>query len=346
MKRTALVLLLAALPASAQSFADDTPFGGSDVFSMGLNPRANPARFDQVLEGLYLGVDAGDLKPRGAHDAATAMITAEADPSQLPSALMKVQSHPWSQRTRSYGLAWAWTGGVRFGYTHEDLRGTYATPDISVGNVTFDARQAVVDRIYVGAGSKAGSSALGFTLRLERVRFGQESLALTPTPGQSPLGDPELPLNGFNTPQGVTSATLDAGYLLDITDHLHFGLTLDRIAGRSFGDLRENPQGRAGLQMDLSSSWKLSFESDLNGAERLPVPVKRRIQAASLHILLSPAASLSLGAERRRFEGAPQSTVVGAALHLTSNPWVFSFGFRFGDDRPLAAAAIRLPGGL
>src|SRR6185312_4192467 len=77
MKRAVLLILLAAAPAAAQSFADGTPFGGSSLFSNGENPRANPARFDQMPEGFYLGADLGDLKPRGAHDAADKTLDAE-----------------------------------------------------------------------------------------------------------------------------------------------------------------------------------------------------------------------------------------------------------------------------
>lgn len=345
MKQNALLLiLLAASPLAAQSFADGTAFGGSSVFSTGENPRANPARFDQVQEGLYLGVDLGDLKPRGAHDAATQVFGAESDPIQLPAAMASLSAHPWSIREKAYGLAWAWTGGVRFGYTREDLRGTFATVDATLPQITLDARQAVVDRLYAGAGSLAGHTAMGFTVRVERVRFGQEAFALQPAPGQIQLGDPEAPLDGLARTHSVTSATLDLGFIQDLGQSFHVGLMLDRIASRRFGDLKEAPQARAGLQVDLTPSWKLSLESDLNAAERLPLPVKRRVDAASLRLELSPAAFLTLGAERHRIEGVPESTVFGAAFHLRLTPLMLSIGVRLGDDHPLAAAALRLPG--
>ncbi|HTL98876.1 MAG TPA: hypothetical protein VL181_08730, partial [Holophagaceae bacterium] len=344
MKRAALLLLLAALPASAQSFADDTPFGGSLVFSEGENPRANPARFDQLPSGWYAGVDVGDLKPRGASLAADAVANAEQGGGPMDSALSRLGSKPWATRERLAGLAWAWEGGIRFGYTHEDLRGTFAVVDPASSHAALDGRQAVVDRLYAGAGSQAGRSALGFTVRLERVRFGEEAFALQPQSGQLPLGDPAAPLNGVGTDHAATSATLDAGYLYDAGEHARLGFTLDRIASRRFGDLKEDPQARAGLQVDLSPSFKLSFESDLNSAARLPIAVKRRVTALSLQVELSPTASLTAGAERRKYEGAPASTVLGAALHLRMAPLVLSLGLRLGDDRPLAAAALRLPG--
>lgn len=344
MKRAALLLLLAAAPAAAQSFADGTSFGGSSVFSSGENPRANPARFDQMADGLYLGGDLGDLKPRGAHDAAGGVLDAESDPALLPAAIADLTAHPWSVRERNYGLAWAWPGGIRFGYTREDLRGTFASTDAALPQITLDARQAVVDRLYAGAGSQAGRTALGFTLRVERVGFGQASFTLQPAPGQATLGDPEAPLDGVARSHSVTSATLEAGLVQELSQRFRFGLTLDRVASRRFGDLKEDPQARAGLQVDLAPSLKLSLESDINAAERLPLPVKRRVDAASLRLEVSPTAFFTLGAERRRYEGAPRSTVFGAAFHLRMAPLVLSLGLRFGDDHPLAAAAFRLPG--
>jgi hypothetical protein len=344
MKHAALLLLLATAPAAAQSFADGTPFGGSSVFSNGEDPRANPARFDQAPDGFYLGGDLGDLKPRGAHDAAGQVLDAESDPALLPAALTDLAAHPWSLRERNYGLAWAWTGGIRFGYTREDLRGTFATTDATLPQISLDARQAVVDRIYAGAGSLAGRTALGFTLRVERVGFGQASFALQPSAGQTPLGDPEAPLDGVARPHSVTSVAMDAGLTQELGQGFRLGLTLDRLTSRRFGDLKEDPQARAGLQVDLTQSMKLSLESDINAAERLPLPVKRRVDAASLRLDLSPTAFLTLGAERRRYQGAPGSTVFGAALHLRKAPLMFSIGLRLGDDHPFTAAAFRLPG--
>lgn len=344
MKRAAFLLLLAAGPAFAQSFADGSTFGGSRVFSLGADPMGNPARFDQLPQGLYLGADLGDLKPRGAQDASAAVLAAESDASLLPSALSAYADHPWSQREKTYGLAWAWTGGIRFGYTHTDSDGTFAATDFSLPQLTLDARRAVVDRLYAGAGSLAGRTAFGFTVRLERVRFGQQTFALTPTPDQTPLGDPSAPLDGLALTHSVTSATLDLGLVQELGEGFRFGLSLNRVASRRFGDLKEDPQGRAGVQMDLGASMKLSVESDLNAAERLPFAVKVRTQGASLLIQVTPVAFLTVGAERHRFEGAPASTVLGAAFHWRAAPLMFSLGFRFGDDRPLASAAFRLPG--
>ena len=342
MTRAALLLLLAAAPGFAQSFADSPSFGGSSLFSLGADPLGNPARFDQLPGGVYLGVDFGDLKPRGAQDAADAVRTAESD--LLPLALAATTKAPWAQREKIYGLAWAGTGGLRLGYTRADLRGTFATTDLGLPQLTLVARQALVDRLYAGAGSLAGRTAFGFLVRVERVRFGQASFALTPGPGQTALGDPTAPLDGLALTRSVTSATLDLGLTQELGQGLRFGLSLNRIAGRRFGDLTENPQGRAGLQVDVSATVKLSVESDLNAAERLPFAVKARTQGASLRWDATPAAFFTLGAERHRFEGAPASTVLGAAFHYRASPVIFSLGFRYGEDHPLIAASFRLPG--
>ena len=346
MKRAALLIFLAALPACAQSFADGTSFGGSSVFSEGENPRANPARYDLLPSGWYFGMDFGDLKPRGAEIAAEDLAQAESSGAGLRAALSRLASKPWAIRERTAGLAWAQEGGIRFGYTHEDLRGAFASVDLNADNATLDARQAVVDRLYAGAGSAAGRSALGFTVRLERVRYGVETFALQPQTGQATLGDPSAPLDGVGAPSRKTVATLDAGYLVDLSEHARVGFTLDRLTSSRFGDLKEDPQARAGLQVDAPGALRIAFESDLNGAERLPIPVKRRITALSLRMELSPTAFVTAGAERRKYDGAPASTVIGGAFHWRMAPLVLSLGLRFGDDRPLAAAALRLPGVL
>ncbi|MBS1767320.1 MAG: hypothetical protein JST05_07975 [Acidobacteria bacterium] len=344
MKRAALLLLFA-LPASAQSFADGTAFGGSRVFSSGENPMGNAARFDQLPEGVYLGADWGDLTPHGFAQASSGLVAAEGDPTLLPSALSGLSRHPWAQREQRYGLAWAWTGGLRVGYTHEDSRGVFATTEPASDNATLDARQAVVDRLYAGAGSQAGRSALGFTVRVDRVRFGQDAAALQPLPGQASLGDPSAPLNGLPLDHSVTSATVDLGYLFEFSQAVRGGITLDRLAGRRYGDIKEEPQARAGLQVDVTPSMRLALESDLNAAERLPFARKARVSAASLRLDLSGTAFLTIGAERRSFQDASAATTFGASFHYRMAPLMLSFGLRLGDDRPFAAAAFRLPGG-
>lgn len=339
-----LAAALAALPASAQGFADSPATGGSRIFSEGLDPAGDPARFDRAPSGVYVGGLFGDLKPRGEADALSGVLAAAPDPARLDAALETLQAHPWALRIRSYGLSWARTGGIRFGYTREDLRGSLAEPGPSGLPEALDARQAVIDRLYLGAGSQAGHSALGFTVRLERVRFGAGAYGLPGGSVQPALADPQAPLQGRNLADSVTSATLDAGYVQELGSHARFGLTLDRIASRRFGDLKEDPQGRAGLQVDLGPALSLAVESDLNAAARLPLPVKQRTDSASLRITLGPGTRLMLGAERRRVEGAPASTVFGAAVQVQSAPLVLAFGFRYGDDHPLAALALRLPG--
>lgn len=342
--RALLVLLLAALPASAQSFAGSAAFGGSGVFSDGLDPAGNPARFDRAPAGVYLGGDLGDLKPRGEARALEDLLAAGGDPARLAPALQALEDRPWALRERAYGLAWAGTGGLRLGYTREDLRGSFAAVDPAALTATLDARQAVVDRLYAGAGSLAGTTAFGFKVRLERVRFGQAAFATAPGPGQRLLTDAQAPLDGVDRTSSVTSATLDLGLVQALGSRARFGLTLDRVAGRWFGDLHEQPLGRAGLQVDLGASVQLAVESDLNAVERLPLPVKRRVASANLRLALSGGSFLTVGAERRRYADGPASTVLGASLHLQLAPLQLAFGLRFGDDHPLAAAAIRLPG--
>ena len=60
-----LALLAATLPAAAQGALDGPSFGGSRVFSEGLNSLGNPARFDRCLPGWYFSALDGDLKAKG-----------------------------------------------------------------------------------------------------------------------------------------------------------------------------------------------------------------------------------------------------------------------------------------
>lgn len=111
----------------------------------------------------------------------------------------RVRGPPWAERKKAYGLAWAWAGGIRFGFTHADLRGTFGAVDEALPQLALDARHGVVDRLYAGAGSLAGRTAFGFTVRLERVRFGQAAFALVPSPTQLPWAIPPRPSTEFRS---------------------------------------------------------------------------------------------------------------------------------------------------
>ena len=103
--RLAPLCLLAALPALAQGFPDTPEFGGSKVFSLGLNPMGNSARFDQAPAGWYLGTTGGDLKPKDETKALEALAGAMAgDSLAYAGALSLLNDTPWALRGRSYPL--------------------------------------------------------------------------------------------------------------------------------------------------------------------------------------------------------------------------------------------------
>ncbi|HJW08997.1 MAG TPA: hypothetical protein VJ483_05135 [Holophagaceae bacterium] len=345
-----LALGLAA-PLAAQSYGEGTPYGGSKVFSEGLDPMGNPAHFDLLPGGIYLGFEAGDLKPWSTVDADRLFRDAFAasDAGAQDRALDHLAAKPWAQRRRAFGLQWALEGGLRLGYGHGDLRGGRAQVDLvhtgaalPQNGTVVEAARFGVDRLMAGVGSQAGPWGTGFSARLERVRFGQEVLALHPAAGQAPLADPTEALEGGTEDQKAWAFSMDFGLTRELNDWIRAGLTLDRILPRSFGPVRERTQARLGLQLDLAPLVQLALEGDLNAAARMPLPQKQRVLAASLRVEgLVKVVSFTLGAERRSLEGT-HSTLVGAAVHVRSAPLLWSFGFQLGDDRPLLGGAFRL----
>jgi hypothetical protein len=130
-----------------------------------------------------------------------------------------------------------------------------------------------------------------------------------------------------------------SGYVQELFEGLRFGLTVDRLIPRHFGDVYEGLQGRGGFQMDLGSTVSLSVDSDLNKAMRLPFPVRQRITTASLRLAPSPSMTLILGAERRSVNG--QALIRGGAtLFVHWDGWHVGAGFQAGSDRPMKAAGL------
>lgn len=326
-----LPLLLAALPLAAQSFGDSPAFGGSSVFSEGLDPMGNSARFDRVPEGWYLGWEGGDWKPRGFRTESDALgqALATGDTALAASLAADLQAQPAPLRISSTGLEYAGTGGVRFALGHVLKTSAALLPD-----GTLEARRVVVDRMVTGAGSSSGSSAYGITFRLERVRVGVQD-----APEAAP--DPALAFAG--TSRSTLAFTSDAGFTTTLTDGVRFGLTATRLIPRHFWDVYEQPQARAGLELDLGSLARLSVEGDLNKAARLPLPEKQRTLSSSLRILATPTVTLVVGAERRQMADV-SATLVGASVEVSTAPLRLVFGFQFGDDRPQRALALRIGG--
>lgn len=338
-----LVLVSGALFSQAPIFADGAALGGSRVFSEGLNPLGNPARFDKPGTGVYLGWAAGD---EGANDTRKAL-SGFSDPTGIGGGLATLVDHSWALRTRAFGLAYA-DKGTYGSYTREENTGILASPDLDPAHLgtglglnasTVDVRRTVVDRVCVGAGAFDQGTGYGISLRVERWKTGQAIAAFNPGTGQIALEGQDL-LAFEDTPgKTLNTITVDLGLTQELLQGIRFGLTVDRLIPRHFGDVYEGLQGRAGFQLDLGSTVQLSVDSDVNKAMRMPFPVRQRISTASLRMSPSPSFTLMVGAERRSLEG--QALIRGGVtLFVHGGGWHIGAGFQVGQDRPMKGAAL------
>jgi hypothetical protein len=342
-----------ALPAQAQAFPDGPAYGGSKVFSLGLDPLGNSARFDQAAPGWYLGRVAGDLKSKDQPAALDALATLSASDNAGQSlALMKLTDNPWAQRSLGYAISYAKPGGIHGSLSREEFTGLLATVDqdpthrgvasaLALNTTSLDVRRAVVNRLVTGVGSMAEGAAYGFAFRVEDWRFGQQVRALNPLAGQTSLGTPKEVLEFATTTEKKIAVTLDGGIIYEVAPGLRVGATVDRIYPATFGDIKEQAQVRAGLQMDLGTLAQLSAEVDLNQAVRMPFVAKQKSASASLRILASPAVQLLFGAERKTMAGI-STLAMGATFYLKLGGFQVGAGLRFGQDRPLLGLGLKV----
>jgi hypothetical protein len=335
----ALSVILGRADAWAETplFNDGTAFGGSQVFSEGLNPLGNAARFDQPQpQPLYcFSYVTGDQR---SVDNATALKNLNpqlATTEQISGALRKLVDSPWGIRTRSYGVAFL-ADTVNASFTHEEFNSVLVAPDalstdldstagLAQNTTRADLRRVKVDRIASGIGSLAQGVGAGFSFRVEKWNMGTQTAALVPTLGQVPL-DGSIDLMGFRNTSLSTTTELAQGVRL--------GGTLNRLNAKRIWDVQEKPQGRIGLQMDIGTITRLSIESDVNDTMRMPFPVKQRTSAASLRLAANPTLTLIVGAERKKF-GDAVVTKAGASLQIHLSEWQVGFGMQFSKDRPL-----------
>jgi len=340
---TLLTLASGMLSAQAPIFSDGAAFGGSRVFSEGLNPLGNSARFDKPASGVYLGWVDGD---EGAKNTKTAL-AGLGIPAQISSGLATLADTSWALRTRAIGIAYV-DKGVYSSYTREENTSVFAAPDLDPAHLgaglplnssTVALRRSVVDRLGLGAGSFDQGSGYGILLRIERWKTGQALAALNPSASQLPLDGQDLLAFKELADSSKTSVTVDLGYTLELLQGIRFGATVDRLLPRHFGDVYEGPQARAGFQVDLGSTVQLSVDSDINKAMRMPFPVRQRITTASLRMAPSPSLTLIAGAERRSIGGQPQIRG-GLTLFVHGGTWHIGAGFQASQDRPLKGLTV------
>ncbi len=338
-----LALASGTLSAQAPIFADGGALGGSRVFSEGLNPLGNPARFNKPATGVYLGWAEGD---QGAKDTKTAL-RGLADPATTASGLATLAEKSWAQRSRAFGLAYV-DKGMYGSYTREESTGFLAAPDLDpahlgsglgLNGTLVDVRRMVVDRMCVGAGSFDQGSGYGISLRTERWKTGQALPAFTPSLGSVALDGQDLLAFRDTAGSTRTVVTVDLGITQELIQGVRFGATVDRLLPRHFGDVYEGALFRAGFELDLGATVQLSIDSDINRTMRMPFPVRQRTSTASLRIAPSPSIALILGAERRSM--ADENLIrAGATLFVHGRTWHIGAGFQIGQDRPMKGAAL------
>lgn len=317
-----LVLVSGCAMAQTPIFGDGAAVGGSRVFSEGLNPLGNSARFDRPASGVHLGWTQGDEGDKKTFDALKSI----GDITQLSGNLAALTDQGWAQRTRAFGVAYV-DRGVHSSLVHEETTGLLT--QVNGPATAFDLRRAVVDRVAFGAGSFEQGSGYGMMIRVERWRTGQ---AIQPLP----LGQTPDFLAYADTQHTAVSLNVDFGYTRELMTGLRFGATVDRLVPRHFRDVYEQPQLRLGFQMDLGTFAQVSLDSDVNKAMRMPFPVRQRITTASLRLMPNAAFSVTLGAERRSVNGQAQIKG-GANLMFQASTWRIGAGLQLSQDRPMTA---------
>ena len=328
-----------AAPLWAQTplFNDGGAFGGSKVFSEGLNPLGNPARTSQAKAGWSFTYLDGDQRAKD-NKAILAQASAP-DPATAAAGLAQLAGAPWALRTRAYGIQTI-QNSASLAYTRELANGILAHPDLAGGASTLDGRRTTVDRISVGGGGPVqGSLNLGGTLRIERWAMGQQVASYAPPPGAG-FGDPENTLMTFagTTARTVTYA-MDMGLVMELAPGVRAAATLDQLNAKTLWDVHLKPQLRAGLQLDLGQIAKLSLEGDLNATEQMPFPVKQKTAGASLRLVVGPSTVFLVGAEQRKV-GDSTTTRAGATLQIHMTSLQLSVGFQAGQDRPMMGGTL------
>jgi len=322
------------VPLLAQTplFTDGTAFGGSKVFSEGLNPRGNWARTSQAPDGYFFSYVDGNQ--RAQDNKSILANTASANPTAATAALGQLANAPWALGTKAYGLSAVKSGSI-LALTREELNGMIYNPG---WNQFLDGRRAVVDRLSLGGGGPVQTGlSLGFGIRVESWELGEQTATFS-TPGG--FGNPESSLMGLTSTSGRTlTYGLDGGLTYDLATGVRLGVAVDQLNAKTLGDVSLKPQFRGGLQIDLGQQTKLSIESDLNAVELMPVPVKQQSSSASLRYAVSSTVVFLVGAEQRKVDGA-SVTRGGATLQIRTDSLLLGFGFQASQDSPMKSATL------
>ncbi|MBI3131909.1 MAG: hypothetical protein HYZ13_11335 [Acidobacteria bacterium] len=339
MKRILPILAMVA-PLAAQTFGDAPAFGGSKAFSDGLAAKGNPARYDQAQPGWYLSWEMGDDKAKGFKDASDRTLKgfATSDSALTLAGLQELSKAPYAERSRTYGLAVTAQGGIYFSLGREQLTASRVVADLATPAAsTTQVGYALIDRLIMGVGSGVEGQAYGFAFRVERIRSGRADQLLTGT------ASADASLDYRSTTRSNVTATLDLGSQFQLAPNLRMAITGDRLIPRTINGVEEKAQFHAGIALDLSPAYSLIVETDINKAQRLPLPVDQRTAGASLRMAFGPGLSVKVGARRKTVDGLA-TTLLGASLTLRNAPLHVTVGFQFGDDRAQKAFAAKVDG--
>jgi len=344
MKPTPLLLRLlvassavsAPLLAQTPLFSDGTAFGGSMVFSEGLNPLANAARTAAAPAGYYLSFVDGDQ--RAENNKSLLASAASASPATAPGILGQLADAPWAQRTRAYGFS-AIKNSAFLALTREELNGLMDYPDSTGLNPTLTGTRATVDRLSVGGGGKAQDGLSGgFSVRFERWDWGTQSQPYNSFTSPQ-FANAEAMLGDSTTTDRTLAMGLDGGLIFDLAQGVRLGLTGTQLNPKNLWGVDMKPQFRAGLQIDLGAQTQVALESDINSAERMPFPVKQQTASASVRYAINPAAVVLLGGEQKKIDGA-SVTRFGASLQIRTASLLLVFGFQAGQSDPMKSATV------
>ena len=344
--RIVLLASVACVPLCAQTplFTDGGAFGGSKVFSEGMNPLGNQARVSEAPAGYYFTYVDGDQRAKD--NKSILSDAASADPAAASSALNRLANAPWALRTRGYGFA-AIKSSATLALTREELNGIMAHTDLRAADLGaslgangsyLDGRRATVDRLSLGGGGPVDTGmSWGGGLRLERWAKGEQTVNFA---SQGGFGDPDSSLLGTTaTTIRTLNVAVDLGMTMDLADGVRIGATADQLNAKHLWDVYLQPQFRAGLQIDLGHSTKVSVEGDVNAAARMPFPEKQQALVASLRFAISPATVFILGAEQRKID-TTSVTSIGATLQINTSALLLSFGFQAGQDNPMKGLTL------
>ena len=316
-------------------FLDGTAFGGSKVFSEGVNPLGNSARFDQPQPqpALYATYIDGDQRSKD-NKSVLDDISGSTGPTLSPTLLDRLSNSPWALRTRGYGITYIDKSG-NASFTHEDFHSFLAVTDQGYA----DVRKSAVDRTGVGVGKMEQGMAFGVSLRIEQWKMGTETRFVNPTGTQLALSGGSDPFTFGSMPNKTITEAIDFGFIYELMPGVLLGGTLDRLNQKHMWDVYEKPQARVGLQVDIGSIAKLSAEMDLNAAQRMPFPVNQRTTSASLKIVASQSITFLVGAELKKIGDASVARG-GVAVQIRAKSFVMGLGFQIGQDKPLRGVVM------